>query len=164
MPANYPTLASAAGTTISISLTAPANHDVAGFDGITGWKEIGAVVNSGGFPRQVRSYDDIDLLDGTSLVLPQNERMEPLNVEAVYQGTNPGQVDVASVSGGMTVAWFRWQTPAGRRVYCAGYVTGYGENANTSQDYVAAMFTIRPIFDANKVGVVRSQVPTGGGS
>lgn len=154
MPAEYGSLANAAGTTISISTTAPATHDTAGFEAVTGWQTIGAVVNSGGFPRAVREFNDVDLLDGTSLVIAQNERMEPVEVEAVYQPDDTGQLAVASAADGQTVRWFRWALPNGTNVYAAGYVTGYGPTAETSADYVAARFTIKPIFDVNKVGVV----------
>lgn len=154
MPAEYPMLANAAGTTISISATAPATHDTAGFEAVTGWLPIGAVVNSGGFPRAVREFDDVDLLDGTSLVIAQNERMEAIEVEAVYQGEDAGQLAIAEAADGRTVRWFRWALPSGTNIYCAGYVTGYGPTAETSADYVSAGFTIKPIFDVNKIGVV----------
>lgn len=159
MPAIYPTLATAAGTTISITDTPPSDHNAAGFSGIAAadWDVIGAVVNSGGFPKAVRQFNDVDLLDGTTLVIPLTERMEDLSVDAVYQGSNSGQQAVAAASDGNTIRWFRWVTPSGLSVYCAGYVTGYGPSANTSQDYVGAMFTIKPIFDVNKVGPVRVQ-------
>lgn len=156
MPAEYPTLANAAGTTISISETAPATHDTAGFDAVTesAWLKIGAVVNSGGFPRAVREFDDVDLLDGGTMVIVQSERMEAVEVEAVYQGSDAGQDAIATASDGQTIRWFRWALPNGTKVYCAGYVTGYGPTAETSADYVSARFTIKPIFDANGVGVV----------
>ena len=152
----YPSLATAAGTTISISTTAPAAHTVAGFDGIAAgsWRVIGAVVNSGGFPRAMREFDDIRLLDGSALVIAKSETMDAMEVEAVYQPGDTGQQAVAAASNGKTIAWFKWQLPSGAKVYCAGYVTGYGPTAETSADYVSARFTIKPIFDANGVGVV----------
>ena len=155
MPAEYPQLATAAGTTISISTTAPATHDAAGFEGITGWIEIGAIVNSGGFPRSVREFNDVNLLDGSTLVIPLNETMENIEVEAVYQENDAGQTALEGVADGLTIAWFRWMTPAGTAIYAAGYVTGYGPSAETSEDYVGVTFTIKPIFDVNKVGPVR---------
>lgn len=155
MAAEYPQLATAAGTTISISLTAPSDHNEAGFDGIATWEEIGLVVNSGGFPKAVREFNDVKLLSGATLVIPLSETMEDIEVEAVYQESDAGQTDVESVADGLTVAWFKWETPAGTKVYCAGYVTGYGPSAETSDDYVANMFTIKPLFDVNKVGPVR---------
>lgn len=156
MAATYPALATAAGTTVSISTVAPANHNTAGFDGITptNWKEIGQIVNTGGFPKQVRDFDEVELLDGTTLVIPKNEKMEPINVEAVHQGADAGQMAVKGVSNGTTVAWFRWQTPSGTKIYCAAYVTGYAPTAGTSSDYVKVEFTIKPIFDSAKAGVV----------
>lgn len=159
--AEYPQLATAAGTTISISTTGPATHDAAGFAAIATWVEIGAVVNSGGFPKSVREYNDVNLLDGTTLVIPLNESMDDIEVEAVYQENDAGQTAVESVANGLTIAWFKWETPAGTQVYCAGYVTGYGPSAETSEDYVASTFTIKPIFDVNKVGPVRVKVPVG---
>lgn len=121
MPTTYPSLATAAGTTISISTTAPATHTQAGFDGIASanWKVIGAVVNGGGFPRSVREFDDVRLLDGTALVIAKNESMEPLEVQAVYQPGDAGQLAVAGVANGRVIAWYRWQTPAGAKIYCA---------------------------------------------
>lgn len=155
MAASYPQLATAAGTTISISTTAPTEHDETGFEGITSWVEIGQVVNSGGFPKAVRDFNDVNLLSGVVLVIPLNETMENIEVEAVYQETDAGQEDIEGVADGKTVAWFKWETPAGTKVYCAGYVTGYGPSAETSEDYIANTFTIKPIFDVNKVGPVR---------
>ena len=76
MPATYPQLATAAGTTISISTTAPAEHNETGFEGITTWVEIGQIVNSGGFPKAVRDFNDVNLLSGVVLVIPLNETME----------------------------------------------------------------------------------------
>lgn len=158
MPATYPTLATAAGTTIAISTTAPAAHTVAGFDGIAAgsWRVIGAVVNSGGFPKAVREFDDIRLLDGSALVIAKGETMEAMEVEAVYQPGDTGQQAVAAASNGKTIVWFKWQLPSGAKVYCAGYVTGYGPSAETSDDYVGVSFTIKPIFDAAGAGVVIS--------
>lgn len=158
MPASYPSLATAAGTTISISTTAPATHDKSGFDAITNtnWKTIGAVVNSGGFPRAVREFDDVRLLDGSSLVITRGETMDTLEVEAVYQPGDTGQQAVAAAANGKTLAWFRWQLPTGTKVYCAAYVTGYAPSAATSDDYVGVTFTIKPIFDATGAGVVIS--------
>lgn len=157
MPAVYPELATAAGTTVSISNTAPSNHNEAGFVGIAAgsWIPIGAIVNTGGFPRPVRGFDDVNLLDGSVLVIPQSETMADIEVEAVYQGSDAGQLAVAAASDGKTIRWFRWQTPSGLRVFAAGYVTGYAPSANTSTDYVATSFTIKPIFDVNKVGPIR---------
>lgn len=155
MPATYPQLAIAAGTTISISLVAPSEHDEAGFEAITAWAEIGMVVNSGGFPKAMRDFNDVNLLSGVVLVIPLNETMKNIEVEAVYQETDAGQEAIESVTDGKTVAWFKWETPAGTKVYCAGYVTGYGPSAETSEGYVANTFTIKPIFDVNKVGPVR---------
>lgn len=155
MAAVYPQLATASGTTISISATAPGSHDKAGFEAVLTWEEIGLIVNSGGFPKASRNFSDVDLLDGSSLVIPLNESMETINVEAVYQETDAGQIAVEAAADGQKIRWFKWQTPAGTKVYCAGYVTNYGPSANTSQDYVGASFTIKPIFDVNKIGPVR---------
>lgn len=158
MPVEYPTLATAAGTEIHISTTAPATHNAAGFDAIAAnsWRRIGLVVNSGGFPKQVREYNNVNLLNGTVLVVPQNETMEALEIETVFQSTDAGQLAVEGVSGGNTVCWLRWTLPNGYKVYAAGYITGYGPSAETSEDYVANTFTFQPIFDVNKAGVVRS--------
>lgn len=151
----YPSLATAAGTTISISVIGPTTHDEAGFEAVADWVEIGAVVSSGGFPRAVREFNDVNLLDGTSLVIPLTETMDNLEIEAVYQENDAGQTALEGVADGQTIAWFRWLTPAGTAIYCAGYVTGYGPSAETADDYVGVTFTIKPIFDVNKVGVVR---------
>ena len=161
MPATYPTLATAAGTTIAISTTAPATHTVAGFDGIAAgsWRVIGAVVNSGGFPKAVREFDDVRLLDGSGLVITRGETMDTLEVEAVYQPGDTGQQAVATAANGKTVVWFRWVTPAGTKIYCAGYVTGYGPSAETADDYVGVQFTIKPLFDTAGKGVVISPAP-----
>ena len=156
MPAVYPSLASAAGTKLSISTTAPATHTVAGFDGIAAgsWKDVGFITSPGGFPRGVREYEDVDLLDGSSLVIIQPERMESIEVEAVYQPEDAGQAAVQAASNGKTIVWFRWTTPAGRKVYCAGYVTGYAPNVEDVTGYVSATFTIKPIYDATGSGAV----------
>lgn len=158
MPVEYPTLATAAGTALHITTTAPATHNAAGFTGIAEaqWRRVGLVVNTGGFPKQVREYNNVNLLDGSVLVVPQNESMEALEVEAVFSPTDVGQTAVEAASNGNTVVWFRWTLPSGYRVYCAGYVTGYGPSAETSEDYVANTFTIQPLFDVNKNGVVRA--------
>lgn len=159
MAAEYPTLATAAGTTFSITTTAPANHDQAGFTGIASgsWTEVGAIVNTGGFPKTMRQFTDVDLLSGVSLVIPTTEQMDTLTIEAVYQGSDAGQQAVAAASDGKTIVWGRWVTPGGLSVYAAGYITGYGPSANTSQDYVGTTFMFKPIFDVNKVGPVRVQ-------
>lgn len=151
-------MSTAAGTTIAISTTAPATHNVAGFDAITtaNWRVIGAVVNTGGFPKAMREFDDVRLLDGSSLVIARGETMDTLEVEAVYQPGDTGQQAVAAAANGKTLAWFKWTTPAGAKVYCAGYVTGYGPSAETADDYVGVQFTIKPIFDATGAGVVIS--------
>lgn len=159
MPASYPSLATAAGTTISISTTAPATHTEAGFEAVTGWIEIGAVVNGGGFPRAMREFDEVRLLDGSSLVITRGETMDTIEVEAVYQDADAGQIAVEAASDGKTIRWFRWQTPSGLSVYCAAYVTGYAPTAATSDDYVGVTFTIKPIFDVEGVGVVRATTP-----
>ena len=159
MPVEYPTLATAAGTEIHISTTAPASHDVAGFDGVleASWLRVGAVVNSGGFPKSTRDFETVNLLDGTSLVIPQNEQMEALEIETVYQPSDAGQNAVEAASNGTTIRWMRWTLPNGHKTYAAGYITGYGPSAESSEDYVASTFTFQPIFDVNKVGVVRSK-------
>ena len=156
MPAVYPEIASATGTKLSISTTAPTAHTVAGFDGIAAgsWRDVGFIVNTGGFPRGSREYDSVDLLDGSSLVMIQPERMESIEVECVYQPTDTGQQAVQTASNGKTIVWFRWTLPSGRKIYCAAYVTGYAPNAATSSDYVSATFTIKPIYDATGVGVI----------
>lgn len=158
MPAEYPTLPTAAGTTVSISVTAPASHDVAGFDAIPdlSWKEIGLVVNTGGFPVQVRDFSDVNLLNGSVLIIPGNEKMDQINIEAVFQRLDEGQLLAEQASDGKTVIWLRWVLPDGFTVYAAGYITGYGPTASQSTDYVACKFTFVPIFDVNRVGVVRS--------
>lgn len=158
MPAVYNSLATAAGTTLSIATTAPANHDAVGFDGITpaNWTVIGAVVNTGGFPRASREFEDVSLLDGTSMVIAQAQTMESIEVECVYQPANTGQVAVAAAADGKTMRWFRWVLPNGTKIYCAGYVTGYSPNAATSDDYVSVTFTIKPVFDATGKGPVIS--------
>lgn len=161
MPASYPSLPTAAGTTISISTTAPATHDAAGFTAVAAasWKEIGMVVNGGGFPKTKRDFTEVNLLNGTSIVIPTNQTMEDIEVEAVYQENDAGQAAVEGVSDGKTICWFRWATPAGTKVYAAGYVTNFGPSAETAEDYVATTFTIKPIFDTNKVGPVRVKAP-----
>lgn len=158
MPATYPSLSTAAGTTIAISTTPPATHDKVGFDAIVAgsWKVIGAVVNSGGFPKAMREFDDVRLLDGSSLVIARGETMDNIEIEAVYQPGDTGQAAVATVADGKTIAWFKWQTPRGDKVYCAGYVTGYGPSAETADDYVGVQFTIKPLFDTAGKGVVIS--------
>lgn len=157
MPAVYPTLPTAAGTTFSISTTPPASHDAVGFEGITNtnWETVGMVINAGGLPRAVRSYSDVSLLDGSVLVIPGNEAMEALEVEAVFQGSDTGQQRVATASDGKTIVWARWVLPSGFKVYAAGYITGYGPTVTTSETHVGCNFTFRPIFDVNKVGAVR---------
>lgn len=158
MPAVYPELASAAGTTLSISTTAPATHDAAGFAAIAAWETVGYVVNPGGLPRGVREYEDVDLLDGRSLVIIGSERMETIEVECVYQPGDDGQAAVEAAADGKTVVWFRWRLPMGRDVYAAAYVTGYAPNVEDAGGYVSATFTIKPIYDAEGVGAVYGAV------
>lgn len=154
MAAVYPELASAAGTTLSITTTAPATHDAAGFAAATGWLDVGYIVNPGGLPRGMREYEDVDLLDGTSLVIIGSERMETIEVEAVYQPTDTGQAAVEAAADGKTVVWFRWSLPMGRDVYAAAYVTGYAPNVESATGYVSSVFSIKPIYDAEGVGAV----------
>lgn len=156
MPASYPTIASAAGTKLSISTTAPATHNPAGFDAIAAgsWKDVGYVVNPGGFPRGTRDYEDVDLLDGRSLVIIGPERMEAIEVECVYQPDDAGQTAVQAASDGKTTVWFRWQLPSGKKIYAAAYVNGYAPNVEDAGGYVSATFTIKPIYDAAGVGAV----------
>lgn len=152
----YPELASAAGTTLSISTTGPTTHDVAGFEAITetAWETVGYIVNPGGFPRGNREYEDVDLLDGRSLVIIGPERMETLEVECVYQPGDEGQQAVRAAADGKTVVWFRWSLPMGQDIYAAAYVSGYAPNVDGAGGYVSATFTIKPIYDAEGVGAV----------
>ena len=156
MPAVYPSLASAAGTKLSISTTAPATHDEAGFEAIaeSSWEDIGYVVNAGGLPRGVREYEDVDLLDGRSMVIVGPERMEGIEIECVYQPGDEGQQTVRAAADGKTVVWLRWSLPMGQDIYAAAYLSGYAPSIEGAGSYVGVIFTARPIYDAEGVGAV----------
>lgn len=158
MPAVYPELASAAGTTLSITTTPPASHDATGFSGVSDWENVGFVVNPGGLPRGMREYEDVDLLSGRTLVVVGAERMETIEVECVYQPEDLGQATVEESSDGKTIVWLRWRLPMGRDVFCAAYLTGYAPNIDSPTGYVGAMFTVKPIYDVEGIGAVYADV------
>ena len=93
------------------------------------------------------------------MVMVQPERMESLEITTVYQPDDAGQMAVAAAADGKTLRWFKWELPSGAAVYAAGYVTGYGPTADSSNDYVASTFTIKPVYDANGVGPVIVAAP-----
>lgn len=166
MPAAYPNLARAAGTTIAISKLAPATHDKAGFDALvdattpgdatTGFVEIGLVTNMGSIPKPVRGYKDVTTFNGITYKVPGSENMENSELSAVLDITGKGQEAVESVSDGTTICWYRWTMPNGRKKYIAAYTTGVGDNLTGPDDEITTSWTIVPLFDVNGVGTVTS--------
>lgn len=154
MPATYPTIANASGTTVGVTTSVPGSHDASGF-GALSYTTIGQVVTPGSLPKEFREYTDVDLLDGTTLPVIGPKRMEDLNIETVFQGDDAGQAIIEANADGETELFFEFALPSGDKVYCAGYATNYGPTVDSPTGYVASNFTVKPIFDSAGNGVVR---------
>lgn len=153
----YPTIPPAAGTLIHVSTEIPATHDATGFGAIVeaDWDEIGFVMSSGGLPRAVRSFSDVDFLDGSAFPVVGPARMAELQIQVALAESIAGHLTVEANSDGSTKLSFRWSLVGGIKVYAVCFATGY---APTIGDFntqpVMADFTIKPLFDDNRVGPV----------
>lgn len=154
--ADYPELATAAGTRLLVSTTLPATHDGPGFDTAKGTATVvGFVTDPGGFPRAVREFNPTDLLDGRRYYTPTVENMETVTPTFVFQDADPGQIILNDNADGLTLLTFIYDLPGVRNVGVVGYATGYAPNITGPNDPVTATVNIQPVFTAEGQGVVR---------
>lgn len=163
MTATYPQLASGAGTKLSISRLAPAEHDAAGFagipegsagDGTDGFEEVGLML-SGSIPISMRQYKDVQVVsNGVTYKVPGAETVDKVTVQTLLNPTGAGATAIDAVKDGKTIVWFRWALPTGRKTYWAAYVTGVGDVVTGSDDEIATQFEVVPLYDINGVGGV----------
>lgn len=154
--ADYPELATAAGTRLLVSTTLPTTHDGAGFEAVKGSATvIGFITDPGGFPRAVREFNSTDLLDGTRYYTPTVENMETVTPTFVFQDADPGQIILDENADGLTLLTFIYDLPGVRNVGCVGYATGYAPDISGPNDPVTATVNIQPVFEASGVGVIR---------
>lgn len=154
--AEYPTLATAAGTRLLVSTTLPSTHDAAGFAAIKGTATVvGYVTDAGGFPREVREFGRQELLDGTRFFTPNVADVATVSPTFIFQDTDAGQDLIESNADGLTLLAFIYDLPSAMNVGCVGYATGYAPNVTGPNDPVTATVNIQPVFEASGVAVVR---------
>ena len=146
MPANYPTLPTAAGTRLLVSTTLPDTHDAQGFAALNAnAQNIGFLTETGGFPRAVREYGTVDLLSGKRFHFPTVEDVETMTPSFVYQDGDAGQAVLEQNADGETLLSFIYVLPSGLNVCIVGYATGYAPVVTTSLNVVSGTVTIRPV-------------------
>lgn len=158
----YPSVASASGTKLYVTTTAPATHDEAGFEAILSgdWDECG-YLTSGGIPKPVRNYSDVKTLDGKVFVVTGTESMADIEFGCVYQPSDAGQTTVSDNSDGVTLLYWKEVLPGAgsEQIYFAGYCTGYAPSFTDIEGHISADFTVKPIFDTAGVGPVYATAP-----
>ena len=146
MPANYPTLPTAAGTRLLVSTTLPDTHDAAGFAALNAAAtNVGFLMETGGFPRAVREYGQVDLLSGKRFHFPTVEDVETMTPTFVYQDGDAGQAILEANADGETLLSFIYVLPSGLNVCIVGYATGYAPIVSSSTELVSGSITIRPV-------------------
>ncbi len=152
----FPTQASASGTKLYVTTTEPATVDQAGWEAIAGasWSECGRLT-SGGIPKPVRNYNDVNQLDGKTFTITGTENMAEIEYGCVFQPDDAGQAVVDANADGVTLLYWKVELPDGYINYFAGYATGYSPTFTDVEGHVSADFTVKAVFDDSGVGVTR---------
>lgn len=152
MPASYPSVASASGTTLAVTASVPDTHDASGFAALS-YTTIGKVLSSN-LPRRTRTSNVKKYLDGTTGRVFGAQEMPEVPVQVTWNSNDAGVTIVRNNDDGATRLFFKWTLPSGDKVYCAGYVTSFGINIDDVEDDVKGEWTIIPEFDATGTGEI----------
>ena len=122
---------------------------------VAGASTVGFLIEAGGFPRAVREFGNVDLLDGKRFYFPTIEDVETMTPTFVYQATDAGQAILETNADGKTLLSFIYVLPSGLNVCVVGYATGYAPTVTTALEVVTGSVTIRPVAPDDGAYVVR---------
>jgi len=143
-------------TTISISselhvaAAKPATDDQAGYEALT-FTEVEGVVNIGEFGDNSEDVTATRLKDGRTEHFNGAKDGGEIQVQAISNASDPGQIIVKAGSGTNTTHSFKIVDPNGNATYFFGRLANWTQSERTASSYEGVAFTMRRNSDAVEV-------------
>jgi hypothetical protein len=114
-----------AGTVLSVSATAPATYDVAGFGAVTGFQPVAEITDLGSFGKKYNLVTFIPLGDRKTVKRKGSYNNGTLSLKMGSNVTDPGQVLLKNAAGSDNSYTFKVVTQSGSTYYFTGQVMGF---------------------------------------
>jgi hypothetical protein len=143
-----------AGTVLSVSASAPATYDVAGYGAVTGFQPVGELTDLGSFGKKYNLVTFTPLGDRKVVKRKGSYNNGTLSLKMGSNVTDPGQVALKAAADSDNSYTFKVVTQSGSTYYFTGQVMGFQLEVGSVDQITGASVDIEIDNDIVATGLV----------